>query len=351
MYVRVAHLSFTVYNELSAIMSRKNEPKAVQIHFRRLEVRNFSLTKNKQDYYSDSLFSDNDIPCRLIVCFVDASAKIGNYHKNPFNFPRKWVVPKSNLIESSSNSSNLQDIEARFLNIEKKLAEFTAKFFVENETQKKENIKSKGKGRGKRSKPSDQSSISSNESSAANDEAKRRQEISNEARNHLRRFFESQGISSSEQQPQGSQPFFLQDDPPDPPIPTTKTIFLRKVECQLNSTPIDQIEDDQTEDECVQSFWRLFATNGLINTIHSNNLDYDDFKNGYYFACFDLSTSGHCGTNYVIPSMRVGHLRLHVQFSEPLPVDMTMLLFCEFPSTLFIHKSGKVTTRYFKFKI
>lgn len=102
----------------------------------------------------------------------------------------------------------------------------------------------------------------------------------------------------------------------------------------------------QTEDECVQSFWRMYATNGFINTINSCSINYDDFKNGSYFACFDLTTSGHCGTNYVIPSIRVGHVRLHVQFNEPLPLDLTMLLFCEFPSTMFINKTGKITTRY-----
>lgn len=92
----------------------------------------------------------------------------------------------------------------------------------------------------------------------------------------------------------------------------------------------------------------MYATNGFINSINTCSLTYEDFKHGYYFACYDLTTSGRCGTNYVVPSIRVGHLRIHVQFNEPLPVDLTMLVFCEYPTTLFIHKSGKVTTRYTK---
>ncbi len=32
----------------------------------------------------------------------------------------------------------------------------------------------------------------------------------------------------------------------------TKTIFIRRIDCLLNANPIDQIEDKQSEDECIQ---------------------------------------------------------------------------------------------------
>ena len=70
------------------------------------------------------------------------------------------------------------------------------------------------------------------------------------------------------------------------------------------------------------------------------------YRTGYFFGVYDLSTSGKCGTNYVIPSIRVGHLRSKIQFNEALPFDMTLLVYCEFPSTLFIGKTGKIGGSY-----
>ena len=40
---------------------------------------------------------------------------------------------------------------------------------------------------------------------------------------------------------------------------------------------------------------------------------------------------------------RVGNLRIAVQFSEPLEIDLTMMMFCEHPATLLINKKGKVS--------
>ena len=37
-------------------------------------------------------------------------------------------------------------------------------------------------------------------------------------------------------------------------------------------------------------------------------------SSGFFFAVYDLSTSGKCGSNYVVPSIRVGNLRI-VSFS------------------------------------
>ena len=56
LFVPVAQLSSNVFNEISTILTRKNEPKAISIHYRRIEIRPISLPKNKEEYYSESLF-------------------------------------------------------------------------------------------------------------------------------------------------------------------------------------------------------------------------------------------------------------------------------------------------------
>jgi hypothetical protein len=86
LYVPVAQLSQTVFNELSTIRTSK----PVAIHFRRLEVRPVTIHKDKSELYTESLFPDSDLPCRIILAFVDSKSKNGDYFKNPFNFQRKW---------------------------------------------------------------------------------------------------------------------------------------------------------------------------------------------------------------------------------------------------------------------
>jgi hypothetical protein len=64
LYVPVAQLASATFSELNTILTRKNEPKSVGIHYRRLEVRQISLPRNKIEYNSDGLFNDCDMPCR-----------------------------------------------------------------------------------------------------------------------------------------------------------------------------------------------------------------------------------------------------------------------------------------------
>jgi hypothetical protein len=82
----------------------------------------------------------------------------------------------------------------------------------------------------------------------------------------------------------------------------------------------------------------------MISTLNAPY--YNFFRNGFFFAVYDLSTSGRSGTNYVIPSIRVGHLRVKVTFNVGLPIDLTLLVYCEFPATLYLGKTGKVAASF-----
>ena len=83
--VPVAQLSASVFQEINTIITRKNEPKSVGIHYRRIEVRPISLPRNKEEYNSDGLFTDCDLPCKIVICFVKTASKVGDYHANPFD--------------------------------------------------------------------------------------------------------------------------------------------------------------------------------------------------------------------------------------------------------------------------
>ena len=62
----------------------------------------------------------------------------------------------------------------------------------------------------------------------------------------------------------------LRDDP--------KYVFIRKIELLLNGSPIDQVEDKQNSDECIQAYWRMFTFNGQMNSLFTNGISYEDFR-------------------------------------------------------------------------
>jgi hypothetical protein len=77
LYVPVAQLSQPVFNEIESILTRKEEPNEIAIHHRRVEIRPITIVKNKIEFYSDSLFPESDLPCRIVLCFVETEAKNG----------------------------------------------------------------------------------------------------------------------------------------------------------------------------------------------------------------------------------------------------------------------------------
>ena len=142
LFVPVAQLSAPVFQEISTLMTRKNEPKSVGIHYRRIEVRPISLPRNKEEYNSDGLFTDSDLPCKIVICFVKTADKVGDIHTNPFEFNRKWDKPKVNSSQIACDSSERERVlERRLKEIEQQFQKFQEEF-----------ANKKGKGRGKKSK-------------------------------------------------------------------------------------------------------------------------------------------------------------------------------------------------------
>ena len=133
LYVPVAQLAAPVFHELNSILTRKNEPKAVGIHYRRLEVRPYSMARNKVEYNSDGLFCDEEIPCRLVIGFVLTKSKVGDRHLNPFEFARSWSVevPNTNEIQRSLSEREIY-LEQKLLAIEAKFQSFQEQFLKQS---------------------------------------------------------------------------------------------------------------------------------------------------------------------------------------------------------------------------
>ena len=102
---------------------------------------------------------------------------------------------------------------------------------------------------------------------------------------------------------------FTEDLQPELPV-VKKTVYIQKVDCQFNGNSIDSIEDKATVDQAMQQFWRMYYFNGQLNSLFSNGLTYSDFLKGNFFCVYNFSTSNKAGSSYLVPAIRVGHLRM-----------------------------------------
>ena len=101
LYIPVAQLSFSVFNELSNLIAKVTDgayTNNVAIHYRRLHIQPCSIPAGNQSYYTKGLLSNSDSPCKIIVCFVESAAKAGSYHSNPFDFRRSWKIKKTEFV-------------------------------------------------------------------------------------------------------------------------------------------------------------------------------------------------------------------------------------------------------------
>jgi len=85
LFIPIAQLSAPLFSEIGSAFSHQS----INIHFRRIEIRPISLPKDKEEYSSDLLFQD-DMPCRIVICFIESKNKTGDQTLNPFDFQRHW---------------------------------------------------------------------------------------------------------------------------------------------------------------------------------------------------------------------------------------------------------------------
>ncbi len=122
----------------------------------------------------------------------------------------------------------------------------------------------------------------------------------------------------------------------------TKTLFLEKINLTLNGKSLDGWDSVATEDKDPMMFMRLHHYLGLTNTTTGNNLTLDEFHKGAFFCVYDLSTSAESYIDFVVPAVRLGALRLKVEFSTPTVEELTLLMYAEFPSLIEIDKFRRI---------
>lgn len=205
--------------------------------------------------------------------------------------------------------------------------------------------RSKGKGRGKSTSLDPRPATS-----AQADEIDQRSSIARIS-NTISGIFTSQNqsnadpVSRSDVADDDSFSHVSEDSFPSATLPrlntTSTTFWITKVQLDLNSTPVDQFESVQTEDQAIQDYLRLYNTNKQANSLFTCGISYEEFLRGFFISGFDLSTASDSSNPYGVPTVKSGHLRLKINFNRSAPTELTCLAFAEFPEILEIGNAGK----------
>ncbi len=129
-------------------------------------------------------------------------------------------------------------------------------------------------------------------------------------------------------------------------VTLTKTVFLERVSLSLNGKSVDGWESRATATNDTMMFMRLHHYLGFTKSRTGNNLTLGEFMGGAYFCTYDLSTSGQSAIDPVIPSVRLGNLRLKLEFSASTVEELTLIMYAEFPSLMQIDKFRRIKTSF-----
>ena len=87
---------------------------------------------------------------------------------------------------------------------------------------------------------------------------------------------------------------------------------------------------------------RLNLFLGLLSSTTGNNLTLGEFLNGFFFVVFDLTTSSDAAADFVVPAVRQGNLNLQVTFSGATPLELTLIVYAEYPTLIKMDKFRQI---------
>jgi len=287
--VPIAQLSQNVYDELSYLMSKKENTKPVTIQYRKFEVLPISVPKYKQDYQTGDLFTDGDLPCRIILAFVDAKARLGDYHKNPYYFLRKWEIeqeeaaPIASKVEKRINY--LEEIVQKLSRNQTNLPDETepatlsgASSAVPVETSSGPNLLSSQTSTSAGPLTSGTVKTSSTVTTRSTSAGLSRQSAvsvtslqpTTDTVNIEDRINSLLSQKLEQLLPKKNDALAISDN--------KAFVWISNIKVTLNNALIDQIDDSQSKDECLNSYYRLCQTTGVLNSPFANGISYDQFR-------------------------------------------------------------------------
>ncbi len=164
----------------------------------------------------------------------------------------------------------------------------------------------------------------------------------------------SASTSTSSSSTSSWNPLAQTQPPPQAPPPSYDDVegvgdyvYIEKVSLTLNGEQVDGLEEgNATVISDTANYIRLNLFLGLLTSTTGNNLTLDEFLNGFFFVAFDLTTSSDATAEFVIPAVRQGNLNLQVTFSEATPIELTLLIYAEYPTLIKMDKNRQIRMSY-----
>ena len=128
------------------------------------------------------------------------------------------------------------------------------------------------------------------------------------------------------------------------------TSWVSSVTLTVNGKTIDSLKPTGDEFDDLASYLRLNLYQGVQNTSETNGIDYANFLDNSSLFIFDLTTSNKFPSiqDFWVPCVKSGDIRVEVAFGgNPLPTELKMISYCEFPSVFKVSRGGAINFSYF----
>ena len=105
------------------------------------------------------------------------------------------------------------------------------------------------------------------------------------------------------------------------------------------SVPTQPLKQNYKGGLYVPAYLSLFTGLGSYNSDEGNYISRSDYPRGYTLYLFDID--GKRGKDF-LNLIKKGHTRLNLNFSEPTPIPITVIIYAHFPTILQIDESRTV---------
>ena len=117
------------------------------------------------------------------------------------------------------------------------------------------------------------------------------------------------------------------------------------VTCDGHSVYGKPFEPRFENDQYLRSFLSVYQALASQNQFQNCNIDYEDYKGGYCFWGYDLTPDQAAHQSHLHP-IKIGNLRLELQFATSLDKTINVLVYAEFDNLIEINGLREVTTDY-----
>ncbi len=293
LHIPVATLSKEMYTSIET----KLDKTPASMYMRRSEVTNKNIPGNSQNY-CENLFQGSNLPCKIILTLLPTTSYLGSKSTSPFEFQRNLAVYSSAFEEDYDDDFERVPAEEGASGRKRKRSLFT-----------------------RESTPAPP---------PVDEEVACLYFICIYTHKNKYLFFI----------------FQTQTEGTVGATPAASDLFIESINLTLNGESLDGLDSTATYATDVGNFVRLHTVLGNMNTRGGNELALQEFNRGYFFACYDLTTSNQSSMAWMIPAVRQGNLAVQIKFSKNTTIEYTLLIYAEYSTLIKVTKKRQISMSY-----